>query len=199
MSRARGLSLVELLVAMTLGALALGIIVYLVMAALKVSFRGTARVELQQSAATVARTLSADLARTPIFGVTVLEQPSRTTLSVHPLSDVGTDGAQRWSSQLLLYHWEEGRVVRLEVPSGSTDRARRPNPADVTAWLGDSSLPRRTLAREVEVFALRSAAPGPVLEQPLTLVLELSRPAAGAQGAERYQLEQDLYLMNSSL
>lgn len=194
-SRARGFTLVELLVAIALGVITLAILVGLVMATVRVSFRGTARVQLQQSALTAANRLAEDLANAPIAGVTMWQQPDSFRLAIHRLDNVGLDGGQVWADTLLVYGWNQsdGRLVRLEVPGVPSERARRPTEAEVEAWLADASLPRRGLAVEVTGMELDSALPPPALAQPLKLVMELER------GSEKFRLERDFFLMNSSL
>ncbi|MGE0494867.1 MAG: PilW family protein [Vulcanimicrobiota bacterium] len=194
-SRARGFTLAELLVAIALGVVTLAILVSLVMATVRVSFRGTARVQLQQSALTATNRLAEDLANAPIAGVTMWQQPDSFRLAIHRLGNVGLDGEQVWADTLLVYGWNksDGRLVRLEVPGMGTERARRPTRAEVQGWLADSSLPRRGLAVEVIRLELNSSLPPPALAQPLKLVMDLER------GSEKFRLERDFFLMNSSL
>lgn len=193
-------TLPELLVAMTIGLLTLGIVVSLVVTTLRVSFRGTARIQLQQSAMMLVDSLSSDLAQAPMAGLELFSSGDTFWLTIHPLANVGLDVEQQWSSSLVVYAWDkkDGRVLRLVVPSGSTEHPVRPTAAQVQGWLKDERIPRRLVATEVTSFELKSALPAPKMGQPLTLVLELERPATGSQGAEKFALHRDFFLMNSA-
>lgn len=193
-------TLVELMVALVLGGLVLGVIAFLLLSAMRTSVGGTARVELQQAAAVSAERLARDLQKAPVAALTLTSRPDLLLLTIHPLAGVGLDGQQQWSNILLLYRWQqnEGKLEVREIDVGAHDAALRPNSAQIQGWLNDGNITPRTLASEVTLVELSSADPT-IMKQPLHLVIDLERRTGGGKEPESYHLERDLFLMNSSL
>ena len=198
--RPRAFTLIELMVALLLGGLVLGVIAFLLLSAMRVSATGGTRVELQQAAAISAERLARDLQKTPLAGVTINNQSDLFTLTIHPLAGVGLDGQQQWSDRLLLYRWQqsEGKLELREIDIGARDTVLRPTGAQIQSWLGDTSIQPRTLASEVTLIELNSADPA-TMQQPLHLIIQLERSTGGGQTPEQFHLERDLFLVNSSL
>lgn len=198
-SRNRAFTLLEVLVAAGLGALALTLVVQLLVPIMRISGRQTNRAELQQTATVVLDKLLDDVGdSTPASLVVVAPTPDETLLSAHRVVGVESDGSQRWADELVLYSWNKpsGVILRKTVPVPSGQVAPwRPNPADLRGFAADGSLPERRLALGVTAFSL-DTGPGPGTVLPFKLHLRLERETAGQEDPQTLDLERLLYLNN---
>jgi hypothetical protein len=215
MSRCRGLSLVELSIAMGLLAV-IGYVALAFIAPTARSFvRTAARAELQQQALVVGNRMAADVARTAACALSYHNSTGPTdptVLGLVPLADVDAEGKQLWASELVAYVWTpaDHRVIRRVWRPGD-------DPA-LTGLVLDPQLPtwppEEALVTLATYPAMRSdvilagqvsgaritcdgALPPPNIQMPLRLELHLEQWAQGAE-AERFDLVRDICTRNAS-
>lgn len=124
--RSKAFSLPELLVALGIGAVVLGILVALVVWGMRLYAVQSVENQRFQLGSLVVKRLRADLRASCDRGVSVLSEPGRATIAIHRLDDVTATGAQKWADAFVVYHFENGRVQRgTWGPVASTARPQR--------------------------------------------------------------------------
>ena len=112
---ARAMTLLELLVALALGALVLTVLTRFFLTTLRVGQRSVVRSKLQQTGMTALLGLISDLQQANAGGLTFLPDAAlemRDCL-IHPVEDVSGEGLPRYSSQVLLhYQLHSDRLLR---------------------------------------------------------------------------------------
>lgn len=119
------MTLLELLIALALGALVLTVLTRFFLTTLKIGQRSVVRSRLQQTGMTALLGLIADLQQANAGGITFLPDAAlemRDCL-IHPVEDVSGEGLPRYSSQVLIhYRLGSDRLLRRSFD------ARRPSP-----------------------------------------------------------------------
>ncbi|MEW6277587.1 MAG: hypothetical protein AB1758_03110 [Candidatus Eremiobacterota bacterium] len=198
MSSVRGFTLLEGLIACSVAVLLLVLVFQVVVPMGRGSLRGAQQVALQQEAATAVERLRRDLTGPPggveVFGADPL------TVSIHRVQDVGADGSQVYSSELVLYRWDSSgqKLTRETWPPGPPSLSRVPDPArlfqptsgEVDQILATTSGRERVLATRVREFTF---VPGTAAE----VHMLLEAPAPDNRPPERYRLDRVLWLQNS--
>lgn len=204
----RGLTLFEILVAASLLLVVLGVMVSVLVPALRASVKGSNQSELQQLAAVTLDRLLGDLERTPPTGTMLPDGGSPVVLGLHPLAGVAPDGSQLWNEEIVVYHWDEaaGTITRETWPPQPPVLGRAVSNAGATRFPADelrriaaeTGGTERILARYVTNFAVSGSGPGPGLVQPLTLQLELQREQSGPATAVSFAVLRKVFLSNAS-
>jgi prepilin-type N-terminal cleavage/methylation domain-containing protein len=122
----RGFSLLELMVAMVLSLVVLGLTIAFLIPTMRASARGSARVEMQQQAVVALGRIASDLERSapaavslntgaysailPKSSPTATPPPQKTpvVLAVQRLANVNSSGDQMWENQMEIYVWDPG-------------------------------------------------------------------------------------------
>lgn len=122
-TRARGLTLVETLVAAVLAALLLGVLVRVVSMAYRVGNEEISRAALEGEAALAASRLERDLMETSAAGITL--SPAKSRVALNPIKTVSISGQRLFQNYLVLwsqgatsYRNESGKwLIRSEITS----------------------------------------------------------------------------------
>jgi type II secretory pathway pseudopilin PulG len=195
----RAFTLLEVLVAGTLGLLLLGLLTSLLVPGLRSTTRGTVQAELAQQGMVVTSCLAADLQSTAVSGVATDAAAGYARLSAHPVVGLLGSGNLEWARRLVVYSWGGPNTTLLRqewsapgppalaVTSSAPFRPTRGQ----LASLASSGRPGRTLATGVERFQLTLAGSA------ARLTLALVRPAGGpGQPAQRLELTRTVSLRN---
>lgn len=102
----RGMTLLELLIALALGAVVLAVMTRFFLAALGVGQRSVIRSRLQQTGMTALLGMIGDLQQANAGGITFLPdaQLQMRDFLIHPVEDVSGEGLPRYSSQVLIHY-----------------------------------------------------------------------------------------------
>ena len=164
---ASGLSLIEVLTAMGLGAIVLYLLVALLIPGIRASSRGTHQVDLHQRALIVSQRLMSTLQRSARAGISVHQTaPSELMLTVHPRKP-DTSGIF-WEQSLHLYHWQNSSLTAraLELTT-APQTAFSPDLGQLTGLSSQSSSVVTEL-KDVESFKV-NLSEGPSLDFEIVL------------------------------
>lgn len=207
MSGRRGQSLLEVMVAMVLGLLILGLGLALYQFSVREWSRLSSRAELQQMAAMALNRIAGDARDSAPGGVS--EVPDGSCLGLVRLQDVGSDRSQIWEEQLVLYTWSASEGIlwrRLRATEGKQGKGpplkltknhptRLPPPL-VRLVASEPDGEQVCVARGVVAFEARLAGAVDSPAQPLSLSITLEKPILHAR-PERFELTRNVYLRNS--
>lgn len=178
MRKARGLTLVEVLVALTLGILLLALLNQLLVPVLRTNSRLSVRVHLRQQATTTLNHLSRDLRSTSGGGLSYQPGPPL-FLSVSPVSGLSSEGHPLHQSHLVLYRWSgEGGEVRRWQYDGTNpstglifqpDRATLLSGVQIATLVSTEPFGRFLAGGVTEFKAFESWPPGPLNRATITL------------------------------
>ncbi len=214
MSKVKGFTLLEVLIASALSLLLVGLFLGILVPALRATGRNSARIALQQSALLALNRVSKEIQASCVSGIGILPGDPM-VLSVHRIADVvNTSPASRaFDSQLIVYLYRPAtRQIRrrlwpepglgettldglLEPPTAN--RALRPE-ARSLLYFAQNPGPRETvLVGQVRQFSVTSKSVAPEVTPPLVLSLELEGEIPGSREPYRFELSQSLSPRNS--
>lgn len=193
--RARGVTLVELLIAATLFLLVTGLAFGYLVPATRAAAKMRARSHLQQSAAVVLSKISQAASTTSPGGFGWSEGPELFALAFNPVDDVQPgDALVRWSEVYDLFWWDAATftVRQRRWPPGDPSplppevgavRAKRLTPERLLEVCREPSL---VLARGVTAFTVAQSGTQGELIQPVTVSLTLVEEGreTNSQGAQ---------------
>lgn len=196
MSRGRrGLSLLELLVAVALMGMLGTLFVWFLVPSMRISGQQSARAELQQQAVLAVNRVASVLQTTAAAGISRRASEPVAVAAV-PLVNVDNQGRQQWATNLTVVYWDKpGERLYEKVweqgwspPSLSFDPSR---PATATAGqllaiIDSPNGGARSLATGVGLFSVTGAAGDATLTMPLNVTLELRRQTSQRQEPETY-------------
>lgn len=198
--RARGFTLLELMVASGLLLLAASLMAQLLWPSFRLALRGAARAEVQERTALALQRMGEDLQSTGACGISLSDQPENAfvMLAVQPIAEITPDPRVVYSRSLVVWAWERssgrlGRYVWGDDPGVSLDadfpvRLQEAVLLGLAARLGEAQLSLRL--SDVTSFQVRSQAPHDDIESPLTLHLELHPKG------EEFRLDRQVVLRN---
>lgn len=197
-NRPRGLTLLEVIIAASLGLLLLGALFQVVIPSMKVTLGRSARAEIELSAALAIGKLVGDLESSAPAGLSLRETAPK-AVAIHPIADVKPDGGVRWEPWLIVYVLDGDRLVRKRWPEEASETVPQTRPWRVTSErLGVIARARsrnaRTVAIGVTDFQVGYA--GLAGTQPLRLRIGLERQVRDPP--EAFTLTRDLHLRQSS-
>ncbi len=214
MSKVKGFTLLEVLIASALSLLLVGLFLGILVPALRATGRNSVRIALQQSALLALNRVSKEIQASCVSGIGILPGDPM-VLSVHRIADVvNTSPASRaFDSQLIVYLYRPAtRQIRrrlwpepglgettldglLEPPTAN--RALRPE-ARSLLYFAQNPGPRETvLVGQVRQFSVTSKSVAPEVTPPLVLSLELEGEIPGSREPYRFELSQSLSPRNS--
>ena len=166
----RGFSLGEVLIAAGIGLMLLGVLVRILIPALKHSAEGNIRLELQQFAVMAHQQIRAELYRSSAIGVSL----GTSALLIHPQTSMDGTGQPVWSDETVLFYLDaSNQLIRSQLPSRSV-RPDRYTPTELNNLVNSSPATEKLVARFVRDFTVSSPAPDLPLE--VELVLEKESP-----------------------
>lgn len=218
MLKAKGFTLVEVLIASGLSLLLVGLFLGVLGPTLRATGRNSARISLQQSALLALNRMSKELQASCTSGIGILPpvvDGDPTVLSIHRISDVvNTMPASRaFDSQLIVYSylpashqirrrlWPEPGLGEttldglLEPPTATL--ALRPEPRSLLYFARNPGPRERILVGQVRRFIVSSKSLAPEVTPPLSLTLELEGEMPGSTQPYRFELSQSLSPRNS--
>jgi hypothetical protein len=181
--------LVEVMVAASLGAMVLYVILNLLIPAMRVSTDGTTKVDLDQRATLLEERITRALKSTTHSGVGWVSDGNDRYLTTHPLIGTMTGSRQNWSAVLTVFKWSGSRLEEVEVNPPT-------NPAPVGAFapgLAPDVLPLLEDARPkfvlegIPEFGVTLQA-GPQVDFDFTL----------EKGTQKLKVIRSVFLVNSS-
>lgn len=203
----RGLTLIETLVAGAVGLLLLDVLISLFVPSMRMSIRGSVRVEMEQQAVMALERLAADLRGCGRTSLTMTPTGGAgATLSIQRIKDVLSDGTQAWDTNLIVYAWSgpNGTLTRKVVDAsrvGVPVTNTRPAPVDLASLPTLAAAPSDQSSVLATGVAQFSVAPGPSngSSEPVTLTILLLRDAAtGEQTPETFTLTRTVALRNDA-
>ena len=218
MLRAKGFTLLEVLIASGLCLLLVGLFLGVLGLTLRATGRNSARISLQQSALLALNRISKEVQASCVSGLGILQPQGNadpTVLSIHRIADVvNTSPASRaFESQLIVYSYVPGshRIRRrlwpepglgettldglLEPPTANL--ALRPEPRSLLYFAQNPGPREQILVGQVRSFTVRSKSLPPEVTPPLNLTLELEGDMPGSSQPYRFELSQSLSPRNS--
>ncbi|MBI3924749.1 MAG: type II secretion system protein [Armatimonadetes bacterium] len=162
----RGFTLPEVLVAAVLTVLFFGMVFAVLIPGARSYVRGAVRADLSQQAALALKALTEDLEATApaLVGVTAQDR-FPVILSMTRLAGVESSGERVWEDRVVLYCWdrEKARLLRREVEASlDPRRPRRLTDIEAAALAAGSAREERIMARDLDLFEVAPADPGPV-------------------------------------
>lgn len=189
--------MVEVLIALALLSLALTILISVLMPAMRTSARASDRMNHQQQGTLTMRRLTVDIQKTALEGLSY--HPTLTLLTIHPITDVASDGSRTWGDSVRLYRLDNGQLIQSQsVPAVSNllSHPFQPNLAQATPLLTNQSM-EKTILRQVTEFNVTDAdAASPAWEQPLTLSFKQEWEATGYDQTQSMIFSRMLFLRN---
>jgi len=203
------LSLLEVVVAMGLAVMALALMVQLLVPSARISLRGAARTEIQETCVVALRQLAADLQRTNASAFTYKNSSGPTTLgfvALQPLQVDSPEVAPRYLLELVDYIFDPG--------TGTLRRQRwEPVPSTLVALsavegtrLTDSQLnllltltpplDQRVVAHDVVEFSVGGNVPPPNMPNPVNLHLVVQKKTT-SMDPDRFRLDQTVTIRNA--
>lgn len=197
----RGLSLLELIFAVTLASLLLTLFFQVLIPVAKGTVSTSDRAELEALAGVTLDKLRHDFHSSAAAGVSSLELsagPIRRSLAVHPLVTLGTDSRQVWDNQLVVWWWntEEGRLWRGTAGTVPTDRPYRVPTTEFPTLTVPTSF-TRPVAINVLDFQLDGLEAGTV-NSVVHVKLRLQRSSTSAKRLMTVEMESDVDFLNSA-
>lgn len=190
----KGLTLLEVMVAMALLALGLTVLFLVLLPALETTRRGSQMAQLQQEAAVIAEWLERDLAITPPVGLAT--EPG--IVGLHQVVGVASDGGLRWADEVILYRSLDQQLLRKQWPPNPPSLAPPSGgaPFSFTGKLVSIATPangsERLLTRHLQNFELLTSS------MPLVqLQLQLRHPDSPPDRPVELIHQRDFYLRNS--
>jgi len=193
-SRNKGFTMLEVMVAATLGLILMGLVFSFLMPTMKASVRGATRVELQQMAVMSLHRMAGDIQNTAAAGLSLSSNPP--AVGVVRIKGVTSDGRQQWEDKMIVYTLVGGRIIRKEWPPGpsagspaltGSTPARVPPVllGQIASTVNDTE---RVMASNVKSFSATTAAPPGQVSDPVTLKIEMEKKEAHRQEPERFSL-----------
>ncbi|MGE0492111.1 MAG: hypothetical protein AB7S38_23050 [Vulcanimicrobiota bacterium] len=191
----RGLSLLELLVALGLAALGLYLLAAVFLPTLRVSRRTSQRIDLQQSGSMALEKLVVDLGHTPVVGITheLTEPGGRLLFALHPVTGVSADARPTYAGQLIVYSWvpAERTLRRILWPPGgglTPARARLLDATELATAAEEGEA--RILCRDLLEFEVSSET------NPVSLKMVLGADPRAGEPEQRVEFGRDVLLRN---
>jgi Tfp pilus assembly protein PilV len=199
--RERGLSLVEVLIAFTLFVLAMGLLIQVVVPAMRIARQTTERMHRQQFVRVALDRLVNDLTSTSFEGLSVHETTGVSLLAtVHPIVSVDLDGNRIWGNTLVLWEWTSasGHLTRSvsegPAPSDLSIHPFQPLTAEAIA-LKSQLNESRILLHDVISMSIQDQNPtNSVWDQPLSISLE--QKWTDEKGVTSMSLTRQVFLRN---
>lgn len=176
------------------------------------SGRESVQVELQQLALISSEKIIVDLQASTPGGLSFLvpaDDTEPSAVAIHRIEDVNSDGLQEWEDHLVVYYWDrdKSRLYRKEWPPTppdfakpvTTTRAMVLERAELWQVVVTPNGTERALAAHVTDFSLKPADNPTGVGQPLQLHIEFEAEAPGTERLERFELDQQIYIRNSTL
>ena len=214
MSKAKGFTILEVLIAAGLSLLLVGLFLGILGPTLRATGRNSARIALQQSALLALNRVSKEVQASCVSGLGILPGDP-TVLSIHRIADVvNTSPASRaFDSQLIVYSyvpsshqirrrlWPEPGLGEttldglLEPPTAN--QALRPEARSLLYFAQHPGPREGILVGQVRRFSVTSRSNAPEVTPPLVLTLELEGALPGSAQPYRFELSQSLSPRNS--
>lgn len=213
-NRARGFSLVEILVSVALLSLVTGLFVAFLFPTMKHSAQGTARADLQQMAVMALDRIQRDLLESGTRGISTIPRAEAeprndpVVVAAIPIQDVGADAQPLWAQRVVVYWWDEEarRLSRREWPpepptelSVTLDPSRpRTLPyADLRALALQRNGKEASVANDVVDFDVTDADPGPGVASPVVVRMTVERGVNQQEEPESVTMERSVTLRNT--
>ena len=200
MNQRRGLSLVELLIAVGLFAILASLLSGVFASSMR-SYSGTSeRVHLMQLATIAVEKIRADLGQTTVEGVTILNPTTdRQLIVLQKLVNITSSGTPALADQLIIYEWAGQQLRQSEydptVPGTISATYQSPTLPEVETYL--TTARTRVLAGQVIHFQLEDANPAlPTIELPLRLVIRLEQKVTRGLTPRTVELQRRIFLRN---
>lgn len=183
----KGFTLLEITVTAVLLSMVMLLAIRFLVPTMRISARGTLRVEMQQTAVVALNRLITDYERSSPAGIG-LRLTAPVAVSVCPVVRVQPDGADVWSDSFILYSYDvpTRQLRRREWPPGAPSptteeltitKARRLGPDRIAGILAEPPARQIILAADVDSFQILQppGATGDMLIQPVRFQLTLKR------------------------
>lgn len=197
----RGFTLMEILLASSLGLLLLVLTFRFFVPALKISLRSQARTGMQQRCYLALQKIHADLDMTNAGAVSLVNDPAPSILALQPIELETLEGRPTYQMKLISYHVSQKKQLLRRVwapPPGlgvtfETSRTHRLSSLQLVqmAALASGAMETRQLSPDVETFDLSSGVPAPNIANPVKVKIVLKT------GDDRCAMEQSVFLKNT--
>lgn len=185
-SKCRGFTLAEVMVAAFLSSLILYVIVTLLVPVLRLSTRGAGRLDLDARAYLTQQRLIRSLQSTSRAGVGVGVAEGVTVLTVHPLQGALANNQQQWAPSLTVSTWANKKLTETSFPLDSPPQRATTLPVQLV--LG--ALGGQQVSFQVQDLTLFEVVLGSGPRVDFALTFE--------KGKEKLEVRRTVYLANNS-
>lgn len=201
-------TIIEVLVVASLLLLLFGLVLKVLVPAMRYSAEGNIRVELQQQGILTLNRMVSDLQLTVPQGIT-FKTSSPAAMAINKMGAL-SGGYPSWQGSVILYHYDDvGGILYWEEDTITPPTSAQPyrlSPGELTGFISTAGGEERVLARNVTAFELSPQvayqnpippATQPTPAQPLTIRIVLQREVPHTPKKARVELVRSVYLRNS--
>ncbi len=156
MSRSRGLTVPETLVAISLFAVVGTLLVGILIRTMRISARESVYLELEQSCHFLLQRVERDLTHSGVSGISYLETSDASGVATNRIEDVTSEGTLAWSGEQTFYYWLKNDktlwVRRVTTSPSPLTNPRRFSESEMTDMSNQPGTPVGENVTEFEVL-----------------------------------------------